>query len=46
MIVHLTPADNPLDPATRYIVESVAQDGGTVWLAEFGRDELEIVPPG
>ena len=43
-IVHLLPTSNPDDPATRYIVERVALDGSTVWLGEFGRDELALVP--
>jgi len=42
-IVHLVPTVDPDDPATRYIVEDVASDGTTVWLAEFSRDELQLV---
>jgi hypothetical protein len=43
-IVHLVPTFEPDNPATRYLVEDVAPDGTTVWLAEFGRDELEYIP--
>ncbi|HJU66706.1 MAG TPA: hypothetical protein VJ650_00560 [Gemmatimonadaceae bacterium] len=28
---------------TRYMVENVGPDGGTQWLAEFARNELELV---
>lgn len=31
------------DPATPYIVECVDDDGLTIWLADFDRDELEVV---
>jgi hypothetical protein len=43
-IVHLVPTYDPDDPAVRYVVEDVAPDGSTVWVAEFSRDELERVP--
>ena len=42
-IVHLVPTHDPDNPTTRYLVEDVAPDGTTVWLAEFSRDELELV---
>jgi hypothetical protein len=29
--------------ATAFVVECVAPDGATVWLADFRRDELELV---
>ena len=34
---------NPESPGTRYIVEGVVSDGRTEWVAEFARDELELV---
>ncbi len=36
---------SPDAPNVRYLVEDVAPDGRTVWLAEFRRDELAIVRP-
>lgn len=34
---------SPDAPDTRYLVENVASDGRTVWLAEFMRHELRLV---
>jgi len=34
----------PLD-AAKFIVESVDPEGNTVWLADFLRDELELIQP-
>ena len=43
-IVDLIPTDEPDGAATRYVVEKVEVTGTTVWLAEFTKDELELVP--
>ena len=42
-VVHLVPTFDADDPATRFIVESSEGGPSWVWLAEFGRDELELV---
>lgn len=42
-IVHLTPTYDPDGTETRFIVESVDTSGRSVWLAEFSREELELV---
>lgn len=33
----------PGDPSASVVVEMVDEDGMTVWLADFTRDELELV---
>jgi hypothetical protein len=43
IVVHLTPTYDPDDPRTRFIVESVEGGATCVWLAEFSREELELV---
>ena len=50
-IFHLASADgkgigNPDHPGTRYIVRGIGADGHTEWVAEFARDELELVSRG
>ena len=42
MIVH---EYDPEDPRGPVAVEKVDPDGNTIWLADFGRDELEYVDP-
>ena len=34
---------DPDDPSAKVAVEKIADDGLTVWLADFDRDELELV---
>jgi hypothetical protein len=33
----------PEDPTARVIVENVGEDGMTIWIADFERDEIELV---
>ena len=42
VIVH---SYDPTDDSAPFIVECVAPDGMTVWLADFGPDELELHTP-
>ena len=42
-VVGYTSPYDPQHPATRFIVESCATDGRTIWLAEFSHDEIEFV---
>jgi hypothetical protein len=35
--------NEPCDPSGSVVVEMVDQDGMTIWLANFARDELELV---
>jgi len=35
--------NKPGDPSASVVVEKVDQDGMTIWLADFARDELELV---
>ena len=35
--------NKPGDPSGSVVVEMVDQDGMTIWLADFARDELELV---
>ncbi len=35
--------NKPDDPSASVVVEMVDNDGMTIWLADFGRDELELV---
>jgi hypothetical protein len=44
-VVDLTPTSDPDNPATRFIVERTDGGAGCIWLAEFSREELEIVGP-
>ena len=37
---------DPGNPAAMVAVEMVAEDGNTVWLADFAHDELELVSRG
>ena len=42
-VVHLTEPYDPDDPRTRFIVESNEGGAAMTWLAEFSRDELQVL---